>query len=107
MLVTPGTNTEVNFFQAGVLFSIENAQFWLYCCDFVAILRNLWCTFTGSNNPVVHQNWQISDMDLPSLFDTKMFPKTPKMCPDVKNRYMYVFHLYSKTEIEQRNLERD
>ena len=82
MLVTPGTNKEVNFFQAGVLFSIENAQFWLYCCDFVAILRNLWCTFTDSNNPVVHQNWQISDMDLPSLFDTKCSQR-PQKCVQV------------------------
>ena len=32
------------------------------CGCFVANLRTLWCTFTGLNNAVVYQNWQIWGM---------------------------------------------
>ena len=38
-------------FQAGVLFIIENAKFWLFCHEFTPFL----CTFAGLNNAVVYQ----------------------------------------------------
>ena len=35
-------------------------QFGLFCCEFT----HLWCTFTGLNNAVVSQKWQISGMTM-------------------------------------------
>ena len=35
-------STVVYFFQASVLFRIENMKFWLFCCEFT----HFWCTFS-------------------------------------------------------------
>ena len=53
------------FFHADVLFSIENAIFWPILAHFGYFVANLCtsqCTFTGLDNAVVCQNWQISDI---------------------------------------------
>ena len=53
------------FFRASVFYCTENAKFWPILAnlgDVVASLRTFWCTFTGLNNAVVSQNWQISGM---------------------------------------------
>ena len=50
-------------FRTRAFFCTENAKFWpllAYEGYFVANLRTFWCTFTGLNNVVVSQNWQIS-----------------------------------------------
>ena len=41
----------------------------------VANIHNFWCTFTGLNNAVVSQNWQISVMTLASFTSKCQMPK--------------------------------
>ena len=62
ILVTTATTGSSVLFQAGILFSIENAKYWPILAHlgyFVANLRTFRCTLTGLNNAVVYQNGQI------------------------------------------------
>ena len=60
-------------FQAGVLFSKENAKFWPILTSFGALFGVI---FTGPKSAVVYQNWQISGM-VPAMSKTNPKPLFP------------------------------
>ena len=57
----------VYFYQTGLIFSEISAQ--------TTNLRTFWCTFTGRNNEVVYQNWQISGVHLRKPIDQPLHTK--------------------------------
>ena len=68
----------VYFFSVSALFCTVIAKLWPISANlgyFVANLRPFWCTFTGLNNAVVSQNWQISVMTLASFTSKCQMPK--------------------------------
>ena len=60
-LSQPHNRRWCTFFQAGVLFSIENANFWHILANFVVNLRTFWRNSTIPNSVVVY-HLQISDV---------------------------------------------
>ena len=52
----------VYLFQVSALFCTDKLKVWPFLTNFVENLRTFWCTFTGLNDAVVPQNWQISGM---------------------------------------------
>ena len=58
--VTTATSGGSKLFSRRCIFLHKEREALAYLGYFVAKLCILWCTFTGPNNAVVYQNWQIS-----------------------------------------------